>query len=323
MNLSSLSRPMRARSLARCCVLALALSTGVASSPAIADPAEWTTQVAQVRLLLTSGDAGGAQAAAEAALVDGERRFGADHVRLVEVLNLLGDSQRALEAPAAALPAYQRSADLLVKAGKSVSSEMADTVAKIATARLDQDDIAAAADDFARLVDLRDLLPGAPPAALADAFLHLGYCQARLKHHVVASLFYARALDVDRLAPEPRVQVTAMTALGALHRQRERLAEAMTWYRQALAVQEKWLGIRHPELAQTWTAIGLVLEDQAKDGDAEAAYQRAVAIADAAGPRGRRPLQDGLTRLQAFYQERGQAAKAAGIADRLARLPAP
>ncbi len=297
-------------------VLLLCLVLG---TTALAAAPGWDAATAEVRERTKTGDHAAALLAGQRALAEGEREFGPDSVRLVPLLTLLGDNHRALNAPASAIRSYQLAAELLSKSGKSVSAEMADTLSSMAAVHLDQDDHEAAAREFAKVIDIRDLLPGAGTTPLAEAFLNLGYCQVRLRNHVVAALFYARALEIERRSttPDARIQVSALSALGAIERQREHFAESFTWYRQALALQEKLLGPRHLDLAQTLTGMGLLFEDQAKFAEAEAAYLRAVRIAEGAGAEGHPQLHTTLTQLMGFYRERGNDTKAADIAARL------
>lgn len=87
-----------------------------------------------------------------------------------------------------------------------------------------------------------------------------------------------------RLDPEDPRRATALNNVGFVLHARGELAEAAIFYRQALALRERWLGPGDPAVAQSLVNLAELQRERGRLGDALQAYRRASAIRREAMP---------------------------------------
>ena len=102
-----------------------------------------------------------------------------------------------------------------------------------------------------------------------------------------------------------------MNNLGAIESDRGNYSASEAYYRQAVAIDEKWYGPNHPETAANLTALSQTLTYEERFNDAEALLERALAIEKAVGGPVRSTLATTLNQLGivAYNQKNYDAAK--------------
>jgi len=127
------------------------------------------------------------------------------------------------------------------------------------------------------------------------------------------------ALTCETRPDEPLKLAVALSNLGSLYSEFDRLNEAQAAYREALKIQERLLDPNDPSLAITMSNLAQVHEKQREFGKAEPLCLRAVQIMKAAHGAESALYAQSLSNLGALYNEcadePGQAARRAQAAD--------
>jgi TonB family protein len=122
----------------------------------------------------------------------------------------------------------------------------------------------------------------------------------------------ALALWEKKDGKESKLIVTGSTNLAEMYRALQRYDEAAEAYQRGLKVEEKLLGPEHPDLVSLLIKLAWARHVLAQAGEAEALFNRAVAIKEKQGA-DQPGLADLLLNLAAFYQKIGRNALALPI----------
>ena len=71
---------------------------------------------------------------------------------------------------------------------------------------------------------------------------------------------------------------TILYNLAGIYVEKERYPDAEPLYRQALAIRERTFGREHPIVAEVWNALGFLLLQQKKLGEAEGWFEKAANV---------------------------------------------
>ncbi len=104
------------------------------------------------------------------------------------------------------------------------------------------------------------------------------YQQAR---YTKAEKFLLAALEeAENFGPEDSRFATSLNNLAEVYRAQGRYAEAEPLSRRALAIDEKALGLEHPDVGQSLNNLAGLYHSQGRYAEAEPFYSRALAIAE-------------------------------------------
>jgi serine/threonine-protein kinase len=127
---------------------------------------------------------------------------------------------------------------------------------------------------------LRQSLPEALPAEVADGMVELGKLQYDQGHFDAADTLFAAALhllEVNPVAQDARV-ADVLENLGGLRSTQGALDEAETHYRQALALRRSLYGGEHATVATTLSNLASLMRHKGEYEVADSLYREAVAI---------------------------------------------
>jgi serine/threonine-protein kinase len=103
---------------------------------------------------------------------------------------------------------------------------------------------------------------------------------------------------------------------GGLLRRERRYDEAEPHYREALGIQRRILGERHPTVAVTMNGLGSLLEHAGRPVEAEALYRETLALQQAALGEGHRDVGTTLNNLAGSLRKQGRLDEAAATFER-------
>ena len=137
------------------------------------------------------------------------------------------------------------------------------------------------ADDLiSDLIDIREEHQGENHPDLAKILLLWGSLLYSRANFTAVGSVVARAerIFASQTPPDVAGVASALNSRAVALRQENRLSEAESLYRQALAISEKVFGIDHPSVAAVLGNLGWVLEAANHLAEAEALYRRALQI---------------------------------------------
>jgi CHAT domain-containing protein/Tfp pilus assembly protein PilF len=105
-------------------------------------------------------------------------------------------------------------------------------------------------------------------------------------------------------------EVSALNAQANTYLEQRRYGEAEALFKRVVAIREKALGPRHPQVAETLNDLGLVYRSQGRYGEAEANYSRALAIREKALGVGHADTAATLNSLAIVYDFEGKYGEA-------------
>lgn len=120
---------------------------------------------------------------------------------------------------------------------------------------------------------------GCESAEVATLLNNLGVVCKYLGRYREAGRHYRRALRIlAKLGASPTTLASLYHNLGGLEHARGRFARGEPWARTSVALRERELGPRHPEVAADLAALAALLVGQGKCDEAERLYRRALTI---------------------------------------------
>ncbi len=136
----------------------------------------------------------------------------------------------------------------------------------------------------------------------------------------VVSLLDRGVIEARSLDAEPAAQAELYLTLGGIYEKLGKLSRADSLMQLALARREALLGSRHPDVAATLVALGLLRVDQAKFEEAEQLIRRGLAMAHATLRPGDAGIISATAALGRVLQERGSYAEAIPVLQDVVRM---
>jgi len=116
----------------------------------------------------------------------------------------------------------------------------------------------------------------------------------------------AARIETD-LADQPAVQAAMMDVMGRVYRNQGRYEEADTLLRRALAQRRRTLGPEHhPDVAESLTSPGILLQEQGRFDDAEPLFREGLALRRATLDSPHDELVAALNNLGALFHYQGR-----------------
>jgi tetratricopeptide (TPR) repeat protein len=208
-----------------------------------------------------------------------EKRYGAESVPVADVLDVLGNALFRMNRNAESVTAHQRALAIRMKLQGPLHPDMGITLDAIAAplqvlGRYDEE-----LADLRRALAISERVHGAISESVALELDNIGLALAMQEKLADSVEYERRAVAVyDKLGLETMNASIALANLGARLSNVHRNDEALTYLQRALALQEKLLGPKHPELGWTLSSIGQLDLDQHHPVDAIATLERALAL---------------------------------------------
>ena len=146
-------------------------------------------------------------------------------------------------------------------------------------------------------------------AAGAEALEQGNYAEAERQ-------FLAAVQESENFAPQDPVLAMSLNNLAEAYRAQGKYAQAEPLYRRALSIDEKVLGLGHPDTATDLNNLATLYFNQDRYAEAEPLYQRSLAIREKVlGPEDPN-VASCLNNLAGLYQAQGQYAEAEPLLQR-------
>ncbi len=178
-----------------------------------------------------------------------ERRLGAEHPDLAQVLDRLGSAYRALKRHADELRTYARSLRIDEKHLGPDHVDVATDLTNVGDALNSLSEPAKALPLFQRALAIREKVLGPMHADIVEALFNLGHTYLALKQYPQAVQHYERSMRMDEklLGPEhPDIATHAMN-IARTHHESHNYSAAVPWFERAWNLRAKRLGESHRE----------------------------------------------------------------------------
>ncbi|MDR3402085.1 MAG: tetratricopeptide repeat protein [Chthoniobacter sp.] len=257
-------------------------------------------------------------------LQEKEKRFGADSLELLGVLDMLGSAESDLHRPDRALEYVRRA---LALCEKQLSRDDFRTVVQMGyvadglrnVGRLDE-----AAKLYRESLEICEKTRGPEDLLTGDTLTSLGGLLNRQEKYAEAQAVLERALEVaEKVLPPDHAGIGAdLVALAKAVHSQNRLAEAERLYRAALAILDRGENAGYAETVDCWIELGKLLSELGKYDEAESLLRRAVAAREKAWGPDHAETGVALLRLGDILERSGRHGEAVVAIERGTRLTA-
>lgn len=230
------------------------------------------------RLLLRSGDAGGALERLQTAVTLCRKLHGDSSLPLAETLYELGHAQRQVkqlsEARASLEEALRISQSL--RANEELQGRILSQLARVQRV---QGDVPGAAVCYQQVCRIQEAIGGAQNPELVASLTDLGNCLEQAGKPHDAEACYLRALELEKTVNTGDIGLgTLQYRIGAVKRALGDYTQALEFLKLAISADMRASGSRHPDVARDLLGLGLVYNDLGDSSQAVGNLMRALAI---------------------------------------------
>jgi hypothetical protein len=244
-----------------------------------------------------------------------ERRFGAQHVVTAGALSALAQLKADMNRNEEALALLQRALAIREKSQGKDHPDVAGVLDQIADAHQELGDEEQARDAILRALHIRQAKLGPYKPETLDTVIRLGEYYVGAGDSVTAEFYYTQALNAMRNTPRIRTlaAVPLLMALAQLYAGRDDNRQAAPLLAEAAALQEKFLGAEHADLADTYDLQAAAAVKLEQYEAAEKFLVREFTVYVQNGQETTRDAAACLEMLSSVYADEKQNAKAEAI----------